>query len=151
MLISSLVLELWQFPFIREWPEIQKSEIPPSEFRPLSGDWGELGIPNLAQTLLIKCYWMLQNARVMAFTVSELLRGNLQKGRWGIGGGAVKLPFYIYMIRLKLQGKFFNLRIQYIVEFFSNLMLSKSESSLVTAYRLVLELSICIMLSHLRE
>ena len=33
MSISSLVLELWQFSFIRDWPEIRKSEIPPSEFR----------------------------------------------------------------------------------------------------------------------
>ena len=49
MLISSLVLELWQFSFIRDWPEIRKSEIPPSEFCPISGDWGELWIPNLAR------------------------------------------------------------------------------------------------------
>ena len=74
MSISSLVLELWQFPFIRDWPEIQKSEIPPSEFCPISEDWGEFWIPNLAPTFLIKCYWMLQNARVAAFTVSEVLR-----------------------------------------------------------------------------
>ena len=52
--------------FIRDWPEIRKSEISPSEFYLISGDWGELGIPNLAR----KCYWMLQNARVTAFTVS---------------------------------------------------------------------------------
>ena len=80
------------------------------------------------------------------------IKGKPTKGAvrdWGRGGQITLL--YIYIIRLKLQGKFFNLRIQYIVEFFSNLMLSKSESSLVTAYRLVLELSICIMLSHLRE
>ena len=32
MSISSLVQELWQFPFIRDWLEIQKSEIPPPEF-----------------------------------------------------------------------------------------------------------------------
>ena len=32
MSISSLVLELWQFPFIRDWPEIRKLEIPPSQF-----------------------------------------------------------------------------------------------------------------------
>ena len=32
MSISSLVLELWQFSFIRDWPEIRKSEIPPSDF-----------------------------------------------------------------------------------------------------------------------
>ena len=37
MSISSLVLELWQFSFIRDWPEIRKSEIPPSEFCPISG------------------------------------------------------------------------------------------------------------------
>ena len=29
MSISSLVLELWQFTFIRDWPENQKSVIPP--------------------------------------------------------------------------------------------------------------------------
>ena len=28
MSISSLFLELWQFPFIKDWPEIRKSEIP---------------------------------------------------------------------------------------------------------------------------
>ena len=80
MPISLLVLELWQFSFIRVWPEIRKSEIPPSEFCPISGDWGELGIPKLARMSLMKCYWMLQNARVTAFiTVSELLREN-QRG-----------------------------------------------------------------------
>ena len=54
-------------------------EIPPSEFCPISGDWGELWIPNLAQMSLIECYWMLQNSRVMAFTVFELLRENKKK------------------------------------------------------------------------
>ena len=78
MSISSLVLELWQFSFIRDWPEIRKSEIPPSEFWQISGDWGELGIPNLARMSPIKCYWMLQNARVTAFTVFELLKENQQ-------------------------------------------------------------------------
>ena len=91
MSISSLVLELWQFSFIRDWPEIRKSEIPPSEFCPISGDWGELWIPNLAQMSLIKCYWMLQNARVTAFTVSELLRENQQDGG---GGGEGVMHIY---------------------------------------------------------
>ena len=86
MSISSLVLELWQFTFIRDWPEIWKSEIPPSELCPISGDWGQLGIPNIAQISLMNCYWVLQNARVTAFTVSELLRENQH------GGGRVKLP-----------------------------------------------------------
>ena len=40
------------------------------EFCPISVDWGKYGIPNLAQTSLIKCYWMLGNARVTASNVS---------------------------------------------------------------------------------
>ena len=76
MSISSLVLELWQFSFIRDWPEIRKLEIPPSEFYPISGDWGELWIPNLAHMSLIECHWMLHNSRVTAFTVFESLKEN---------------------------------------------------------------------------
>ena len=68
MSITLLVLQLWAFSFIRDWPEI-----PSSEFCPISGDLGNLRIPNLAQISLIECYWMLQHARVLAFTVSELL------------------------------------------------------------------------------
>ena len=86
MSMSSLVLELWHIPFIKDWPEIRKSEIPPSEFCPVPGDWGEEEIPNLAQTCLIRCCWILQNARVTAFTVSELFRENQQNG------GSLKLP-----------------------------------------------------------
>ena len=76
MSISSVVLELWQFSFIRDWLEIQKLEIPPSPFYPISGDWGKLGIPNLARMSLIDCYYMLQNSRVLIFTIFELLREN---------------------------------------------------------------------------
>ena len=76
MSISSLALELWQFSFIRDWPEIRKLEIPPSEFYPISGDWGELWIPNLAHMSLIECHWMLHNSRVTAFTVFESLKEN---------------------------------------------------------------------------
>ena len=79
MSISSLVLELWQFSFLRDWPEIWKLEIPPSEFFPVSGDWGKLWIPNLARTSVTECYWMLQNCRVTAFTVFDLLRENQLK------------------------------------------------------------------------
>ena len=74
--VSSLVVELWQFSFIRDWPGIQKLEIPPSEFCPTCGDWSELWIPNLARMSLIECYWILQNSRVTAFIVLELLREN---------------------------------------------------------------------------
>ena len=65
-------LELRELSFTRDLPVIQKSEIPLSEFCPISGDWDELGIPNLVQMSLPKSYWMLQNARVTAFTFSEL-------------------------------------------------------------------------------
>ena len=81
MSISPLVLELWQFSFIKDWPEIQKSKIPPSEICPISGDWPKLGIPNLSWMYLIKSYWMLQYSRVTAFTVSpELLKETQQEG-----------------------------------------------------------------------
>ena len=80
MSISSLVMELWQFSFMRDWQEILKSEIQPSEFFPISGDWGKLWVPNLARMSLTEFYWMLQNSRVTAFAVLELLREN-QLGR----------------------------------------------------------------------
>ena len=50
-----------------------QSEIPPSEFCTISGDWDKWGLPNLAQTFLIKCYWMLQNARVQSFKFCKRL------------------------------------------------------------------------------
>ena len=81
MLIPSLVLELWQFSFIRNWPEIRKSEIPLSSFFPIFRDWGKLRIQNLARMSLIECYWMLQNARVTAFTVFKLSRENQLGGK----------------------------------------------------------------------
>ena len=78
-----------QFSFIRDWPEIRKSEIPPSGYCPISGDWVKSGIPNLIRMSLIKCYLMLQNSRVTAFTVSELLRENQYKQG---GGGKITPP-----------------------------------------------------------
>ena len=78
MSISTLVLELWQLSFTRDWPEILKSEIRPSEFCSIPGTWGELGTPNLARTSLMKSYCMKQNVRVTAFTVSKLLKENKQ-------------------------------------------------------------------------
>ena len=79
MSMSLLVLELSQFSFKKDSPEIQKFEILLSEFWPISSDWGELRIPNLARIFLMKCYWMQQNFGVAFFTVLELLREN-QKG-----------------------------------------------------------------------
>ena len=52
----------------------------PSEFCRISEDWGELGLSHLARMSVMKYYRMLQNAKVRAFTVSELLRENQQGG-----------------------------------------------------------------------
>ena len=70
-----LLLELWQFLFTRDWPEIWKLEIPPSDFCPIYRDWGKQGTPNLAQTSLMKCYWMLQNGRVCSFYCFWVIKG----------------------------------------------------------------------------
>ena len=69
MSISLLVMELWRLSFIRDWPEIQKSEIPSSEFWWISG---QPQCPDIRDTKfhkmsLMKCYWMVQNTRVTAF------------------------------------------------------------------------------------
>ena len=52
--ISSLVLDFWQFSFIRErnWPEILQWEIIPVWVLPnISGYWDELGTPNLVKNV----------------------------------------------------------------------------------------------------
>ena len=66
-----------------------------SEFCLRSGDWGKLEIPRLAGMSLIRCYCMLQNARLGTFTVSELLREN-QQGE----GGHVDILFVTLRILL---------------------------------------------------
>ena len=76
MQISWLVLGLWQFSFIKDWQEIQKSKIIPHEFFWIPQDWGKLATAIFAEIFVIKCYWILLNAKVTAFTVSELLREN---------------------------------------------------------------------------
>ena len=73
----SLVLELWQFPFIRDWLELQKSEIPPSEFCPTSGRMRQVRNTKFGTNVSNK---MLQHFRVTSFTVFELLN---QQGGWG--------------------------------------------------------------------
>ena len=69
--------------------------IPTSEFFPITREWGKLWIPHLARMSLIECYWMLQNSRVTAFTVFELLRENQ------LGGGGNN-PTSPPRLRLKL-------------------------------------------------
>ena len=73
MSISLLVLQLWQFLLVRDWPDIRKSEIPLS-ICPIPENWGKLRIPNLAGMCLMKSYLILQNTRFTPFTVSKLFR-----------------------------------------------------------------------------
>ena len=80
MSISLLVMELWQFSFIRGWQEIQILEIPSSEFWQISGHWGELGISNFTGMSIMKCYWMLQNTRVSAFYRFWVIKGKSTVG-----------------------------------------------------------------------
>ena len=74
MSVSLLVLELGHFLYkgLTRTREIRNTP----HFCPLTEDWEKLGILNLAQMFVIKCYRMLQIARVTALTVSELLRQN---------------------------------------------------------------------------
>ena len=58
--------------FNKGWPKIRKLKMSLSEFRSVPGDCGEIGIPTLEWMSLMKCYRMLQNARVTAFTVFEV-------------------------------------------------------------------------------
>ena len=81
LLISLLVLELWQFLFMTDWPEIQKSEIPRLSFAQYLETAQSKEHQNCARTSVIKCYWMLQNTRFTDLTVSELLRESQQEGR----------------------------------------------------------------------
>ena len=46
----------------------------------LSVDWSELGVPNVEGTSVIKCYWMLQNARVTFFTCFWVIKWKPPRG-----------------------------------------------------------------------
>ena len=80
MSTSSLVLELWQFSFIRDWPEIRKSEIPTSEFCPLSEDWSKFGA-NVSNRMLLNA----AKFQGYSFYRSWVIKGKPT-------GGGLKLP-----------------------------------------------------------
>ena len=86
---------------IRNWAEIWKSKIPPSEFWPISEDWDDLQIPNSAGRSLMKCYWMMQKARITAFAVSQLLRKTQQEGGGSRGAGKTTTPSPYTQVRVK--------------------------------------------------
>ena len=85
--ISWLFLELWQFLFIKDWPEIRKLETLPFEFCPISGDWCELEISSLGRMSL---KILLNAAKCQGYRLcsSKLLR-EIQQGR---GEGGWKYP-----------------------------------------------------------
>ena len=57
---------------------------------------GEKVILNLAATSLTNCHWMLQNARVTAFTVSELLRTTNRRVK--LPPTQIKIRIFIYYL-----------------------------------------------------
>ena len=69
----------------RELTRNMELEITPPEFCQTSRERDQSRLPYLAGMSLKKCYCMLQNARVTAFSVSELLKENQQ-------GRGLKLP-----------------------------------------------------------
>ena len=82
IITGSRIMTIFFYKGLTRNPEIGNTH----EFFPISGDWGELWIPNLARMSLIECYWMLQNSRVTVFTVFELLRESQ------LGGGGKITP-----------------------------------------------------------
>ena len=82
---SWLALELWQFLFVKDWPEIQKSEKPLSAFCPISGDCCELEISSLARMSLKKVTEYCKMRYLF-----WVIKGKIT--RVGVGRGWVKLP-----------------------------------------------------------
>ena len=81
MSITWQVLELWQFSFVKDWPELQKSKIAFSEYCSKSRDQGNLAMRTLAQMSLLKCWWMLLNSRVTAFYLFWAIKGKSRRGK----------------------------------------------------------------------
>ena len=65
--------------------------VPSSEFCPISGDWDKLQTPSFAWISPMKTYWMLQNARITDFTMSDISRENWQE----VEGKMTSLPTQI--------------------------------------------------------
>ena len=82
MSISSLVLELWKCPFIKDWPEIWKSEKPSSDFCPISADWwGEWRVPNFGTNFSNKMLLNSPKRRAYSFSGSWVIKGKSTMGK----------------------------------------------------------------------
>ena len=92
--ISSLVLVLWLFTFIRDWPEIWKSKIPRLSFA-ISGDRGKLGTD-------VSNKMLLNAAKCQGYS---FYRFWVIKGK--PTGGRVKLPPPLIPPQLRLKLLFF--------------------------------------------
>ena len=107
MSISSLFLELWQFSFISDWPEIQKRKYPRLSFAQNLGR-GWVKDTKVGTNVSNKMLHMLQNARVTVFIIYELLRKNQQeKGDVNLTPSPFP-PTQIKVQLLKLQGLKYN-------------------------------------------
>ena len=85
---GSGVLTIFVYKGLTRSPEIGNKPL-----CPISGDWGELRVPNLARMSLIKSYCLLQSARFTTRTVSEFSRKKQQ---------GVKLPPTYSQIKVNL-------------------------------------------------
>ena len=75
IIAGSRVMTIFLYKGLNRNPEIGNT---PVWVLPIIWKPGELGIPNLARMFLIKCSYMMQDAKVTAFTVIAILRENLQ-------------------------------------------------------------------------
>ena len=62
---------------MRDWSEIRDSEMPPAHYWRLGQVMDTKFGTNVSNKM---CYWILQNGKVTAITVFELLRENQQEG-----------------------------------------------------------------------
>ena len=125
MSISSLVLEVhvnnitgsgvMTIFFYKDWPEIRKSEIAPSEFCSIFGDWGELGIPNLAQMFFNEM--LLNSAKCQSYSFYHFWVNKVKPT------GGLKLP-----LPPRLGWKF-----EYHTSFFSNMKLHINNQKILLA------------------
>ena len=110
MSISSLVQKLWQFLFIKNWPEIRKSEIPPSEFCPR---WlRRVKNTKLGTNVSIEILLNAAKCQGCSFYHFWVIKGKLteEKGGGGEGGRGVKLPLHPpTQIRVKKCMKFWEM------------------------------------------
>ena len=89
MLISSLVVKLWQFLFIKDWPEIQKSKITPSVWLNI---WRLLRASNTKFGANVSNKMLLNDAKCQGYSFYRFWAIKEKPTGRGGGGGADTNP-----------------------------------------------------------